>query len=206
MNVIIVENNQIERQRIELLLSGENTIGSLASFESADEAVKRADWVNSDILLTEIDLDGMSGVDLIKWTHENHDQISCMVFTDQEHRGAVLPAIRAGACGYLLKESSPRELVESILLLHSGGVPMSSKVARTVISEIQRPIKSKNVLTPREKEVFREFDKGLSYKEIAASLCISPGTVHTHMKNIYKKIGVTNKEEALRRARRMGWI
>ena len=206
MNLIIVEDNYMTRGHLELLLKGEHGEGKVEGFACSEDAMNSACWDDVDILLTDLDLPGMSGVDLIAWTRLNHPRVSCMAYTISENRETVFAAIKAGACGYLLKGTSPRELIEALHELMRGGAPMTPKIARKVISEFQEQESVENKLTQREQQILLEIEKGLLYKEVASKLNISPNTVHTHIKNIYEKVQAGNRDEALRKARRLGWI
>lgn len=210
MRILIVEDDPMTQDNLKMLLQGERDVKSAEGFGSAEEAIKGAAWENIDILLSDIDLPGeMNGVDLIAWTQLHHPDITSMAYTIHENRDIVFAAIKAGACGYLLKSSSPRELIESLSELAEGGAPMTPKIARKVIVDMQKVSASDNTeshLTQREKEILQQIDLGLSYKEIAAKLHISPHTVHTHIKKIYEKIQVGSRDEVVRKARRLGWI
>ncbi|MEN7972670.1 MAG: response regulator transcription factor [Verrucomicrobiota bacterium] len=210
MKIIIVEDNTMTKNNLKILLQGESDIEWVETFGSAEQAQKRASWEKADILLSDIDLPGISGVDLIGWTRLNHQDVSCMAYTIHENRDTVFSAIKAGACGYLLKSSSPRELIESLHELYNGGAPMTSKIARKVILDLQQrdtdESETENLLTKREQEILRLIEKGFSYKEVAADLYISPHTVHTHIKKIYEKVQAGNRDQVVRKARRLGWI
>jgi len=206
MNIVIVEDNDLTRSNLKLLLQGEHDAGFVQTFSCSEDAIKSCVWGEVDVLLTDLDLPGMSGVELIGWTRLNHSQVSCMAYTVSENRKTVFAAIKAGACGYLLKSTSPRELIESLHELMQGGAPMSPKIARKVISELQDQDTAENKLTSREQEILKCIEKGFSYKEAASELNISPNTVHTHIKKIYEKVQACNRDEALRKARRLGWI
>ena len=207
MKLCIVEDNGLLLDNLSLLLRGEPGVDVVGSFRTAEDALAAAPWGSLDVLLADIDLPGMSGVDLIRTVKAAHSGVSCMAYTIYEDRSTVFAAIRAGACGYLLKGASPRELVESLRELYDGGAPMSPKIARKVILDIQsieRPERA--VLSEREIHILREIEKGRSYKEIAAALHISPHTVHAHIKNIYEKVQAHGRAEAIRKARHMGVI
>lgn len=210
MKLLIVEDDPMTRENLKLLLRGEQGIEQVETFGSAEEAIADAGWENTDILLSDIDLPGMSGVDLISWTRLTHPQITSMAYTIHENRSTVFAAIKAGACGYLLKSSSPRELIESLRELADGGAPMTPKIARQVILDLQNsstePVQPETQLTARERETLQQIELGLSYKEIAAKLHISPHTVHTHVKKIYEKVQAGSRDEVVRKARRLGWI
>ncbi|MEN7972667.1 MAG: response regulator transcription factor [Verrucomicrobiota bacterium] len=210
MKVIIVEDDTLTQDNLKLLLQGERGIEWVEAFGSAEQAMKEAPWEKADILLSDIDLPGISGVDLIGWTRLKNLNVSCMAYTIHENRDIVFSAIKAGACGYLLKSSSPRELIESLHDLYDGGAPMTSKIARKVILDLQQRdsdgIETENLLTKREQEILRLIEKGFSYKEVAGDLGISPHTVHTHIKNIYEKVQAGNRDQVVQKARRLGWI
>lgn len=210
MNICIVEDNPMLLENLRLLLQGEQDITSVGAYTSAEEAIENEQWAKIDILLSDIALPGISGVDLITHIKADYPDINCMAYTIHENSETVFAAIKAGACGYLLKGSSPRELIESLRELYDGGAPMSPKIARKVILEMQATnsdgIETENLLTNREQEILRLIEKGLSYKEVASDLFISPHTVHTHIKKIYEKVKAGNRDEVVRKARRMGWI
>lgn len=210
MKILIVEDDPMTQDNLKLLLQGERNISSVEAFGTAEEAIEQANWGNTDILLSDIDLPGeLNGVDLIARTQLHHPDITSMAYTIHENRDVVFAAIKAGACGYLLKSSSPRELIESLGELAEGGAPMTPKIARKVIMDMQKMQGSEGTeshLTQREKEILQQIDLGLSYKEIASKLHISPHTVHTHIKKIYEKVQVGSRDEVVRKARRLGWI
>lgn len=214
MNICIVEDNKLLLENLRLLLQGESDIHVIGAFVSAEEALSRVDWDQTDILLADIDLPGISGVDLIGRVKAAHDKPSALAYTICEDRAVVMAAIRAGACGYLLKGSTPRVLIESVRELHAGGAPMSPKIARKLMAEVRLQQSGETVpgaapsldLTTREISVLKLVEKGLSYSEIAGDLKLSPHTVHSHIKNIYDKIHATSRAEMLRKARQLGVI
>jgi two-component system NarL family response regulator len=210
MKLCIVEDHTTLRDNLSLLLRGEPGFEVAGAFPSGEEAIEQIDWHAVDILLADIDLPGMSGVELIQRAKESNPGLNCMAFTIYEDRATVFSAIKAGACGYLLKGSTPRVLVESLRELHEGGAPMSPKIARKVILDVQHQqeeaASSKPAVTLSEREVaiLRQIEQGRSYKEIGAAFHISPHTVHTHIKNIYEKVQGTCRAEVLRKARNIG--
>lgn len=206
MNIIMVEDDNKCRENLKILLSGESDIGLLESFSSSEDAMSSGSWTKADILLTDIELPAMNGVELITWVKVNFPDISCMAYTIFDNRSLVFSAIRAGACGYLLKGASPRKLLDSLRDIYQGGSPMSSSIARQVIQALQNQPVEDNQLTLREQEVLRCIERGLSYKDVAEELGISPHTVHAHIKNTYEKVQAGDRNEVLRKARRLGWI
>lgn len=206
MNICIVEDNVRLRENLKILLEGEPGFSVIGAFHSAEDALKKKPWDGADVLLADIDLPGMSGLDLIRRVVPEFPKLLIMAYTIFEDRDTVFAAIRAGATGYLLKGSPPRELIESLRELYQGGAPMSPKIARKVLRELQDPEAQHRaeVLTAREKGILSGISLGRSYKEIAEALSISPHTVHTHIKNIYEKLHATSRSEALSKARDMG--
>jgi two-component system NarL family response regulator len=205
MNLIIVEDDNMTRMNLELLLKGEHGVGVVQAYESSEEAIASASWNEADIMLVDLDLPGMSGVELISWAQLNHKLVSCMAYTISEDRETVFAAIKAGACGYILKGTSPRELVEALHELFRGGAPMTPKIARKVIADFHDQDAVENRFTAREQDILDCIEGGLSYKDVASKLNISPNTVHTHIKNIYEKVQADDRDEALRKARKLGW-
>lgn len=206
MNIVIVEDDNLTRTNIEFLLQGEEQTEHIEAFPDSEQAIEKAAWKKCNILLTDIDLPKMNGVELISWVQVNYPGISCMAYTIFDNRETVFSAIKAGACGYLLKGASPRELIESIHDIFNGGSPMSPAIARKVIIYLQQEKSSTNLLTEREQDVLRCIEKGYSYKETASELHISPNTVHSYIKASYEKVKATNRDELLNKARRLGWI
>jgi len=207
MRILLVEDNALLRENLRILLSGEPSVELVEVFETAEEALTEIRSIRPDVLLSDLDLPGMSGVELIRRVKRSYPDMDIMAFTIFEDRDTVFAAIKAGASGYLLKGSSPRELLEALTSLSQGGAPMSPKIARKVISEFQSADdKQVSPLSHREGEVLKSIEQGLSYKEIADRCCISPHTVHTHIKNIYEKLQVKDRPSAILKARKKGII
>lgn len=207
MRLAIVEDDSLLRENLKILLGGEKDITIVGIFGSAEEALQKLKKVNPEVLLSDIGLPEMSGIELIKKVKQEMPQIDIMVFTVFEERDVVFSAIKAGASGYVLKDSSPRELVEAIRNLYEGGAPMTPKIARQVIQEFQDDIPNERcLLTPRETEILKSIEKGLSYKEMADIFSISPNTIHTHIKHIYEKLHAKTRQDALLKARKKGII
>jgi two-component system NarL family response regulator len=207
VKVVIVEDDALLRENLKLLLSGEPGITVAGALGSAEEALQALKKAAPDVMLVDLGLPGMSGVELIKKVKDKFPGIDIMTHTIFEDRESVFSAIKAGASGYILKGSTPRELIEALNNLHEGGAPMSPKIARKVIQEFQDgTVSEQYLLSKREQEIVREIEKGLSYKEIADRFSISPHTVHTHIKKIYEKLQAKDRQEALLKARKKGII
>jgi two-component system NarL family response regulator len=207
MKVAIVEDDVLLRQNLKLLLSGEPDISVVSVYGSAEDALRNIGKARPGILLADIGLPGMSGIELIREVKEQMPGIEIMAHTVFDDRETVFSAIKAGASGYILKGSSPRELIDALHTLAKGGSPMSPKIARKVIREFQdEGIDEQYLLSHRETEIVRQVENGLTYKDIAQKLNISPHTVHTHIKNIYEKLHAKDRQGALVAARKKGII
>jgi DNA-binding NarL/FixJ family response regulator len=207
MRLALVEDNSITRETLKMLLGGEKSVTSVETFENAERALESFASQAPEVLLVDLDLPGMHGTELIRQVKAAYPHVEIMVYTIFEDRDTVFAAIKAGASGYLLKGSSPRELLESLQNLHQGGAPMSPRIARKIIQEFQSPqAEEENPLTAKEANIVRHVEQGLTYKEIGERLSISPHTVHTHIKNIYEKLQAKGRRDALKRARQIGII
>jgi len=207
MKIAIIEDNYLLRENLTLLIGGEPDIEVSGSFGTAEDALPRLIEFPPDLLLVDIGLPGMSGIELIKEVKAKHRNIDILVHTVFDNKESVFAAIKNGASGYILKGATPRDLIEAIHNLAHGGAPMSPKIARSVINEFQEvSVSDQYLLTVREKEILLGLEHGLTYKELGAKLSISPHTIHTHIKNIYEKLHAHNRQEALNTARKKGII
>jgi two-component system, NarL family, response regulator len=208
MRLVIVEDDSLLRDNLSLLLREEKDFDVVGAFGSAEEALKNLKPLSPDLMLVDLGLPGMPGIELIREAKGAAPEIEIMAHTIYEDKDTVFSAIKAGASGYLLKGSTPREIIEALRNLRQGGAPMSPKIARKVISEFQQGdiINDQYILSAREKAILREIEKGMTYKEIADRFNISPHTVHTHIKNTYEKLHAKDRKEALVTARKKGII
>jgi len=207
MRLVIIEDDPLLLENLSLLLRGEDGIVVAGAYRSAEDALLSLRDIAPEVMLTDLGLPGMSGVELIKKAKDELPSLEIMAHTVFEDREKVFSAIKAGASGYILKGSSPREIIESIHSLYKGGAPMSPKIARKIIHEFQDEVTGEQfLLTPREKEVVKRVEDGLTYKEIGEKLGISIHTVHTHIKNIYEKLQAKDRNDAISKARKKGII
>jgi two-component system NarL family response regulator len=208
MKICIVEDNQPLLENLRLLLEGEPGFSVVGAYPSAEAALRESPWQRANVLLVDIDLPGLSGVDLIRRVHPEAPNLQILVYTISENRDTVFAALKAGAMGYLLKGCPPRELIESLRSLFDGGAPMSPKIARKVIRELQIPesLPDGELLSVREKEILTAVAMGKSYKEMAEAFGISRHTIHGHIRNVYEKLQAATRGEALQKARALGMI
>ncbi len=207
MRLVIVEDNRLLLENLRLLLNGEAGITVTGAFATAEEAIASLGECLPEVMLVDLDLPGISGIELTKRVKATIPEVDIMAYTIFEDRETVFSAIKAGASGYILKGSSPRELVESLNNLFQGGAPMSPKIARKVIKEFQHESDNQQtILSQRERDIVRGIELGMTYKDIAERFSISPHTVHTHIKNIYEKLQAKGRPEAILKARKQGLI
>ncbi len=198
ISVIIVEDDSEIRESLKLLIDGTPDFEALVDFEDAESAL---DWLKDeipDIVLMDIGLPGMSGIDAIKKIKEMYKDLDILVLSIHENDNYVFDALCAGATGYLTKDTPPNKIIDGIEEAYNGGAPMSSQIARMVVGSFK--IKPSPELTNRESEVLIELCNGASYKMIADKLFISEETVRKHLKNIYRKLEVHSKSEAVAKA------
>jgi DNA-binding NarL/FixJ family response regulator len=203
--LIILEDDEKIRNYLVALITGSGDFDLVASFSNAEEAkeyFEKGMGENVDLALTDIQLPGMSGIDFTLWLKPLRPDIQFMVLSVYDDADNVFKALKAGASGYILKNTPAAKLIESLHELRRGGSPMSSQIARKVVNAFQQEVVYKDAkedLSDREREVLQWLSKGFSYKEIAEKLFISIETVRTHIRNIYEKLHVANKLEALKR-------
>lgn len=199
IRVSIVEDLAEVREGLIELVQSDSELLMVSSFRDAESAVKKLPDLKADIVIMDINLPGMSGIECIKNIKEKCPDTQFMMFTVYENDEKVVQALRAGASGYLLKRTEPQRILESIKELNQGGSPMSSNIARKLLNIFvhEKVITKKEVLSNRENEVLQLLADGLLYKEIADRLFIGHGTVRQHIHNIYEKLHVHNRTEAV---------
>jgi DNA-binding NarL/FixJ family response regulator len=205
-SIVIIEDDEKIRNYLSALIAGSGEFNLMATFSNAEDAViffKDGLGNNVQLLLTDIQLPGKSGIDFTAWLKPLRPDIQVMVLSVYDDADRVFKALKAGASGYVLKNTPSNKLIEALHDLRNGGSPMSGQIARKVVTAFQQEIiyiDPQQNLSLREKEVLEWLSKGYSYKEIAAKLFISIETVRTHLRNIYEKLHACNRSEALRKA------
>jgi len=205
-SIIILEDDEKIRNYLSALVAGSGEFDLLASFATAEEAIQYFEKGMGDVVelvLTDIQLPGKSGIDFIAWLKPLRPDIQLMVLSAYDDADKVFKALKAGATGYILKNTEAVKLIEALRDLRKGGSPMSNEIARKVVNTFQQGAAYKDAkedLSVREREVLQWLSKGFSYKEIAEKLFISVETVRTHIRNIYEKLHAGNRKEALRKA------
>ena len=201
--VSIVEDTEDIREALRVLINGSSGFECVHVYADAEEALDKMPENNINVVLMDINLPGMDGIGCMKTlkpSMPNAQFMMCTVYDDDDH---IFNALQSGASGYILKRTSPAQILEAIRDLHEGGSPMSSEIARRVVGSMQQHGKTAEtveLLTDREKEILDFLAKGYLYKEIAAELFISNHTVKKHIHNIYDKLHVQTRTEALNKA------
>jgi len=206
--VAIVEDHEKTLEYLSALFSGSDGIELSCSCSTGEEVIEKVFQAPPDVLVVDINLPDMSGVEVIRAVKERIPRVEVLVLTMHESREHLFSALQAGATGYLVKGASSTEIVNAVSLLMAGGAPMSPTVARYVIEEFQdiKSSRETTTLTKREKEVLQGVASGLSEKKLAESLSVSPHTIHTHIKKIYRKLQVNSRAEAVLKARNKGIV
>lgn len=200
VSVSIVEDMVDVRQKMKHIVEDSEEFICLSTYSNAESALEELPKLNPDIVLMDINLPGMSGIECIKKVKKKCPQIQFMMFTIYEDSQQVYDALAAGASGYLLKKTPSEKILEALKELHEGGAPMSTHIARKVVSFFQKQndkVNDNTQLSNREKQVLALLSKGFLYKEISDQLFISTGTVRQHIHNIYEKLHVQNRMEAI---------
>lgn len=201
INVSIVEDQEQLRNTLSRVLNRADGFKCVSTYGSAEAALEELPKDAPDVVLQDINLPGINGVECARRLKQIAPQIQVIMLTVYEDTENIFNALAAGASGYLLKRTSSAELLESIREVHRGGSPMTAHIARKVVQSFQKPVsaaaEATEDLSPREREVLDCLSQGFLYKEIAEKLGISYETVHTYIRRIYEKLQVRTRTEAV---------
>ena len=200
IRVSIVEDNNRVRNSLARLIELSDGFKCVSEHSTAEEAMTALPKAHPDVVLMDINLPGMNGVECVRQLKPMLPSTQVMMLTVYENTDLIFQALSAGATGYLLKQTPPGELLAAVREVHGGGSPMTGHIARKVVASFQQSGNSSREfenLTPREKEVLDHLAKGYLYKEIADVMAISYDTVHTHIRKIYEKLHVRSRTEAV---------
>lgn len=203
IKVAIIEDQRDIRECLTFLINGTDGFACTGSYRSMEEALDRIGHQLPDIVLSDIGLPGMNGIDGVKVLKQRHPGLLIVMSTIYDDDERVFDAICAGACGYLLKKTPPAKLLESIREAVEGGAPMTPEIARRVMNlfrEFRPPERANYELTPHETRLLKLFVEGHNYKTAAAELNVSINTVNFHVRNIYDKLQVHSRSEAVAKA------
>lgn len=204
VRVTLFEDNAARREGVKLLLNASDGFTCAGAFENCNNVLPNITATNPDVVLMDIEMPGMNGIDAVKMIKQAYPQLPVMMQTVFDVDEKIFQSILAGATGYLLKKTTPSRLLESIRELHEGGAPMTPEVAIKVLQYFKQAastrVPDQYALSLKEKEVLLALVDGLSYKMIAGKLQISYHTVNFHIRNIYQKLHVHSVSEAVAKA------
>jgi DNA-binding NarL/FixJ family response regulator len=200
ITVSIVEDDQRVRESLDVLINGADNVRCVSTYATGESATDDIPRKKPDVVLMDINLPGMTGIECVRKLKAHLPKLQILMLTMYEDDEKVFQSLVAGASGYLVKRTSPAELLKAIEEVHSGSSPMSGKIARTVVQyfqSLQGEKPQQEYLSKREQEILNLLAQGYRYKEIADALSIGYETVRSHLKNIYDKLHVHSRTEAV---------
>lgn len=199
ISICIIEDILDIQKGLQSIIEQDNRFQLLKCFDNAEEAIEQLPILQPNVVITDINLPQKTGVDCVYEIKHDFPDIQFIMFTIYEDNDQVFEALKAGASGYILKNTSPEKIIDAIVELYEGGSPMSPKIARKVLSSFNTNISNpvNELISKREQEVLELLSKGFLYKEIADKLNITLSTVKRHLNHIYSKLQVQNKTEAV---------
>ncbi|WP_018626095.1 response regulator transcription factor [Niabella aurantiaca] len=204
IRIAILADEDLTGSALVRLLNRQAEMEVVGTFKDGASALSGIERQLVDVLLFDMHLPGISGIEVVVMLKERYSKMECIALTDADDECAIFNALNAGASGYLLKNIDHAVVAEAIKDAHNGGFPMSSMVARKVINKlfaVHPPGLRSEKLSQRENEILLQLSKGCRYKEIAAHFFISVETVRTHVRNIYEKLQVNSRAEAIRKVK-----
>ena len=198
IKVVIIEDQEEIRKGYEFLINSSDHF-SCIGYSAAEKAIENLYFDKPEVILMDVNLPGISGIEATRILKGKMPKIQIMMFTIYENNENVFDALEAGASGYILKQTKPAKLLEAIQEIYDGGAPMSSQIAKMVVNSFQKKniVDSEAELSDREKEILQLLTAGYRNKEVAEKLSISLSTVKSHVYNIYQKLHVTSRVEAV---------
>jgi DNA-binding NarL/FixJ family response regulator len=204
IRIVIVEDKKAVREGLAVLLGAPGELVCVGRYGNAEDMLEDLEADAADIILMDIGLPGISGIEATRRVKQERPATEIVILTVHEDDGNIFKALCAGASGYLLKDTPPSDLIDAVRDAHLGGSPMSSRIARRVVTLFQdrfRPPRESEIrITEREQEVLAGLAQGNSYAAIADSLCVAPDTVRFHIRNIYRKLHVHSQTAAVAKA------
>jgi len=197
--IAIVEDNRVIRESLMEFIKADSEFECVYSCATAEKALKEIPKCQPDIVLMDIQLPDFSGIECTARLKQILPSVQIIIVTVYEDTERIFKALRAGACGYLLKRGTPEELISAIREVQEGGAPMSREIARKVIVSFQEPVATAvevEGLSPREYEILELLAAGFPNKQIAARVGVTDGTVRWHLRHVYNKLHVRSRTEA----------
>ena len=209
IKIAIVEDREETLNYLKALLGGSRGFAVIGAYSTGQDAIRGIEQQPPDAAVVDIGLPDISGIEVIQSIRAQSHSIEILAYTMYEDREHLIAAVKAGATGYILKGASSVEIIEAVQNIVAGGAPMSPKIARYIIEDYQcgaHQRRKDTLLTLREKEVLQYLAKGLTESKLAASLNLSPHTIHTHIKSIYRKLHANSQADAVMKAKRKGLV
>lgn len=209
ISLLLVDDHPVVRKGTRDLLEGEADLRVVGEAESGEEAIEQARALRPDVILMDVSMPGMNGIEATKRIKAEMPTIGVLVLTSYDDDAYVFALLEAGAAGYILKNATEEELLGAVRAVAAGESALHPSVARKVLerfSSFVAPSPAEELLSPRELEVLRIAATGRTNKEIARDLDISPRTVQVHLANIFSKLGVGSRTEAVLYGIKRGWI
>jgi DNA-binding NarL/FixJ family response regulator len=199
IEVAIVEDEHQIRESLAILINGSEGYGCTHTYSTGESAILEIPKLKIDVVLMDIHLPGIDGISTVAQLKPLCPEVQFLMCTSFEDTESVFKALKAGATGYLTKTTQPSKILDAIIDAYKGGAPMSSHIARKVVASFHQTEENSELrkLTDREKQILQLLSQGLRYKEIADQLFISTETVRTHIHNIYEKLQVNSRTDAL---------
>lgn len=199
VRVGLIEDDEDVRDMLEVLFRHSEGVLLAGSWNSMEAAMKNIKYTSPEVILLDIGLPGMSGIEGAEWLQKTVPESKILMLTASDKQSDIFAALRAGATGYVKKGSASSEIKAAVLNVAGGESALSSSVAKHLVDS-SRPVPSHYELTRRETEILSKLCNGDTYKEIANALFVELSTVHFHVKNIYRKLNVRSKGEAIAKA------
>lgn len=212
IRILLADDHTVMRRGLRLLLESQPEFSVVAEAADGRQAVEQAEATQPDVAVVDIAMPNLSGIEAAQRINAAHPQIAIVILSMHSDEGYVLRALKAGAKGYLLKDSAEGDLIEAIKAVHRGKTFFSPEITKMLVADYVQEIRTRGVedsydlLTPREREILQLLAERKSNKEIAVSLNLSPYTVETHRRNLQEKLNLHNLAELILYAVRKGVI
>jgi len=209
IRVLLVDDHAVVRKGLRALLDRESGIEVTGEAEDGEQAVRAADRLHPDVILMDLEMPGIGGIEATRRITETHPDAKVVVLTSHASEEDVFPALKAGAFGYLLKHSAPEDVLQAICQAYRGETVLHPAIARMVLQELHRPPQPRHAattdpLSERELEVLRLIARGMSNQEIANALVVGEATVRSHVSAILRKLQLASRTQAALYALREG--
>ncbi|HUH18911.1 response regulator transcription factor [Albibacterium sp.] len=202
--IVIIDDNKLIRESLRMILESEKRFQVINTYSDCESAITNLEQDAPDVILLDIQLPGISGIEGTKLIHKKLPDCIILIITVSEDSDQVFKSLCAGASGYIVKCPNLNVIKEAVDEALAGGAPMSLQISKMVVESFQKHAGSP--LSERESQVLQSISEGKSYSKIAEDLFISKETVKTHIKNIYRKLEVVTKEDAIRIAHKNKWV